>query len=75
MGKWNLAVLLIDEHPEHYEDDSSCVQGNFEKINGTAFEQMWYINSSQYGYGVVLNLPTIITHSGDWTVTDPLGGS
>jgi hypothetical protein len=75
MGKWNLAVLLIDEHPEQYEEDSSCVQGNFEKINGTAFEQMWYINSSQYGYGVLLNLPTIITYTGDWTVTDPLGGS
>jgi len=74
MGKWNLAVLLIDG-PKHYEDESSCVQGNFEKINGTAFEQMWYINSSQYGHGIFLNLPTIITHSGDWTVTDPLGGS
>jgi len=75
MGKWNLAVLLIDEHPEQYKDDSACVQGNFEKINGTAFEQMWYINSSQEGHGVLLNLPTIITHSADWTVTDPLGGS
>lgn len=74
MGKWKLTVLLIDEL-EQYEDDSSCVQGNFEKINGTAFEQMWYINSSQYGYGVSLHLPTIITYSGDWTVTDPLGGS
>jgi hypothetical protein len=22
-----------------------------------------------------MDLPTIITHSGDWTVTDPLGGN
>jgi hypothetical protein len=75
MGKWNLAVLLIDESPGQFDEDSGCVHGTFEKINGTAFKQMWYINSTQYGYGVFLNLPTIITHSGDWTVTDPLGGS
>lgn len=68
-------MLLIDEHLEQHEDDSSCVQANFKKLNGTAFQQMWYINSSQYGYGTVMNLPTIITHSGDWEVTDPLGGS
>jgi hypothetical protein len=75
MGKWNLAVLLIDEHLEQNEDDSSCIQGDFTKINGTAFEQTWDINTSQYGYGAIMNLPTIITHSGDWTVMDPLGGS
>jgi hypothetical protein len=75
MGKWNLAVLLIDERPEGYEDDSSCLQGNFEKINDTAFEQMWSINSSHYVHRILLNIPTIITLSGDWIITDPLGGS
>lgn len=74
MGKWNLAMLFIDEPPEQYEDDSSCIQGNFKKINSTTFKQMWYITSSQDGYGALVDLPTIITHSGDWAVTDPLGG-
>jgi hypothetical protein len=43
MGEWNLAMLFIDELPEQYEDDSSCIQGNFKKINSTTFKQMWYI--------------------------------
>lgn len=75
MGEWKLAMLLIDEPQEQYEDDSSCIKSNFKKINSTAFKQMWYINSSQYGYGAIMDLPTIITHTGDWTVTDPLGGN
>jgi hypothetical protein len=76
MGQWNLAMLFIDEPPEEHEDDSSCIQGNFKRINSTTFKQMWYITSSQYGYGaIIIDLPTIITHSGDWAVTDPLGGN
>lgn len=75
MGEWNLAMLFTDEPPEEHEDDSSCIKGNFKKINSTTFKQMWYITSSQYGYGAIMDLPTIITHSGDWTVTDPLGGN
>jgi hypothetical protein len=73
MGEWNLAMLLIDELQEQYEDDSSCIQGIFKKINSTAFKQTWYITSSQYGQAI-MDLPTIITHTGDWMVTDPLGG-
>jgi hypothetical protein len=75
MGDWNLAMLFIDESPELYEDDSSCVQGKFKKINSTTFKQMWYISSSQFGYGAIIDLPTTITHSGDWAVTHPLGGN
>lgn len=69
-------MLFTDEHPEEHEDDSTCIQGNFKKINSTTFKQMWYITSSQHGYGaIIMDLPTIITHSGDWVVTDPLGGN
>lgn len=74
MGEWNLAMLLTDE-PQEYEYDSSCMKGNFKKINNTAFRQVWYINSPQHEYGITMDLPTIITHTGDWTVTDPLGGN
>jgi hypothetical protein len=75
MGDWTLAMLFIDESLEQYEDDSSCVQGNFRKINSTAFKQTWHITSSQYGYDTVIDLPTTITHSGDWEVAEPLGGN
>jgi hypothetical protein len=75
MGEWNLAMLLIDEYPEQHEDDSTCIQGNFKKINDTAFKQMWYMSSSQYDNGVIIDLPTTVTHSGDWTVIDPFGGN
>ncbi|XP_021935457.1 uncharacterized protein LOC110837537 isoform X2 [Zootermopsis nevadensis] len=74
MGEWNLAMLLIDEPYKQPEDDSSCIKGNFKKINSTAFKQIWYEESPQYGYGAIIDLPTVLAHTGDWTVTDPLGG-
>ncbi|XP_069676422.1 uncharacterized protein [Periplaneta americana] len=75
MGKWNLVMLFMDEKSEEYDDDSSCIQGDFKKINETAFKQMWYINSPHSGYAALVELPTAVTHLGDWEIIDPLGGN
>ncbi|KAJ9578662.1 hypothetical protein L9F63_005152 [Diploptera punctata] len=74
MGEWKLILLFMEEGFEEYEDESSCVHANFKKVNETAFKQMWYINSLQFGNGAIAELPTSVTDSADWIVQDPFGG-
>ncbi|PSN43545.1 hypothetical protein C0J52_03697 [Blattella germanica] len=74
MGEWRLVLLFMDDGFEGYDDDSGCVNADFKINNSTSFTQTWYAKSMDFRYGGKLELPTQIIPSGDWIVTDPLGG-
>lgn len=76
MGKWFLAIMVIEAQHEEFIEDSICIHGELLRYNKTTLKQIWNIdNPHEIGdHSAVIELPTIVLEDGVWLIQSPLGG-
>lgn len=76
LGKWFLAIMVIEAQHEEYVEDNVCIHGELLRYNGTMLRQVWNIdNPLEIGdHSAVIELPTIEMQEGIWSILSPLGG-
>lgn len=77
LGDWHVALLIMDEVEETFEERSLCIQGKLLKVNSTELIQIWNIEIPQIFHQdrTELYFPTRIIEPGIWLVQSPLGGN
>lgn len=77
MGKWFLAIMVIESEHEEFVEDSVCIHGELLRYNKTMLRQVWNIDNPQLigDHSAVIELPTIEKEEGVWSIQSPLGGA
>lgn len=76
MGKWFLAIMVIESQNEEFVEDSVCIHGELLRYNKTILRQVWNIDNPLLigDHSAVIELPTKVEESGIWSILSPLGG-
>lgn len=77
MGKWFLAIMVIEAEHEEFIEDNICIHGELLRYNKTMLKQIWnFDNPLVIGeHSAVIELPTVELENGVWSVQSPLGGT
>ncbi|XP_015371545.1 PREDICTED: uncharacterized protein LOC107167147 [Diuraphis noxia] len=76
LGKWFLAIMVIESEHEEFVEDGVCIHGELLRYNKTTLRQVWNIDNPLLigDHSAVIELPTIETEVGIWSIQSPLGG-
>lgn len=76
LGNWHVALLILDETDEQFEERSICIQGRLLKLNSTNMIQVWNVEMPELLHQdrTEVDFPTTIIEPGVWLVQSPLGG-
>lgn len=76
LGKWFLAIMVIESQNEEFIEDSVCIHGELLRYNKTMLRQVWNIDNPLLigDHSAVIELPTKEEEVGIWSILSPLGG-
>ncbi|XP_050433424.1 uncharacterized protein LOC126841148 [Adelges cooleyi] len=76
LGKWYLAIMIMESYTEEFVEDNVCIHGELLRYNNTMLKQIWNVDNPMFAeeHSAIVELPTIIVEEGVWTIESPLGG-
>lgn len=77
LGKWYLAIMVIESESEEFVEDNVCIHGELMRYNKTMLRQVWNIDNFQLmgDHSAVIELPTVEIEPGVLSIQSPLGGT
>lgn len=71
-----MALVIMDDDEEEFEQRSFCIQAEIMRMNSTTLLQIATLNIPEISQqrNIVVNFPTTIITPGTWMVQSPFGG-